>query len=101
MTDRIRVDPNLLDGYDLIAIEEVTGKPFSEVLGSAAGIYAMAWRARLRVGQLDATYQNTLPLPLVSFDLDTAAGPGEAPGGGNGIGPLSSPAPGPSTPATS
>jgi len=100
VTTKLRVDPNLLDGHDLIAIEETTGKPFNEALTTAAGLYAMAWRARLRAGDTDATYENTLSMPLVSFDVDVND-KGEAPGDGNGIGPLSSPETGPSIPVTS
>jgi len=89
MSGKIVVDATLMDGHDLIAIEEATGKSLGAVMGSAAGIYAVAWRARLHAGDVDATYDNTLDMPLSSFDMTTAES-AEALGGGNGAGPLPS-----------
>lgn len=79
---KIRVDMDELTGLDLIAIEEATGKPLTEVLGTAAGIFAAGWRARVNNGEPDATYEDTLTLRMADFDMA-----GDTPGNGNGASP--------------
>ena len=89
---KIRVDMSLLDGYDYVAIEEATGKPISEVLGTARGIYAAAWRARVRDDPA-ATLDDTMRLPLSAFDMvnpDEPAGKAAASTGGGPPGSLAS-----------
>jgi hypothetical protein len=80
---KLRVDMALLNGHDYIAIEEATGKPIGEVLGTAAGMYAAAWRARLR-DEPDATYVSTLDFTLGEFDIVNADAEGKVPEHGNG-----------------
>jgi hypothetical protein len=94
VTDKIRVDFAELNGHDYIAIEETTGKPISEIMGSARGIYAAAWRARLRNGDLSATFDNTLDFPMTAFDVeggDTNGQAGKPLGSDGGEKPLSLP----------
>src|SRR5262245_7025821 len=96
---RVRVAMDDMTGYDLIAIEEATGKPLTEVLGTAAGIFAAAWRARVNNGEPDATYADTLTWRMSDFDMeaDTDTGNGDAPkalGGDTGGAPPGEPGPG-------
>ena len=68
MTGKIRVDTSTLNGHDYIAIEEATGQPIGEVLTTARGIYAVAWRCRL-ADDPTATFEDTLLLSLSAFDM--------------------------------
>jgi hypothetical protein len=80
---KIRVDPSELTGRDFIAIEEATGKPMTEVLGAAAGIFAIAWRLQLR-DDPTFTYDQALDLKMGDLEMVNPDAEGEASAAGNG-----------------
>jgi len=87
---KLRVDPAELTGRDLIAIEEATGKPMAEVMGSAAGIFAALWRLKLR-DDPTFTYDQALDVPLSHIEVVNQDAEGEALAAGNGAPPSVSP----------
>ena len=87
---KLRVDLSLLTGRDYIAIEEVTGKPVTESLSGAAGIFAAVWRLKLR-DDPTFTYDQALDLSFGDIDIVNQDAEGEARAAGNGAALSASP----------
>lgn len=87
---------------EMIDVEEELGKPLSVVFeeGQAKATAVVAWILKRRD---DPTFTLADARRLTIADLNamgvTDASPGEAPGGGNGLSPPASPAPGLLTPS--
>jgi hypothetical protein len=91
---KIRVDMTELTLGDMVEIEELTGKPMTEILASARGVAAAAWLIHRRVDPA-FTYEQALALsPLRDLEVVNADAEGEAHAAGNGGEPVTSPASG-------
>jgi hypothetical protein len=93
---KVRVDMAELNGHDYIAIEETLGTTLTEGLASARGIYAAAWRLRLR-DDPTATYADTLNMRMGDFEVVNADAEGKRLAPDNGGTPQPSPESGAST----
>ncbi len=93
MTAKIRVDMRALSFEEIAEIEEVTGKPMTEVMNTARGMAGVVWVSRRRHDPA-FTYQDALKLSPLDLEVVNVDADPEALAASNGGTPQPSPASG-------